>query len=82
MAMAAPPEAQRVPASAVVPGDTVVAAVGPNWVIADIQLRRVRGSEHPLVWIKARQGIRFWQPWVFLDETVTIIPSLAAREAD
>jgi len=71
--------AQRLPVSAVVEGDTVFDVFGGTKRIVDIQLRRVRGSAAPLVWIKTEPGIRHWEPWCFLDEEVTVLPSIEAR---
>lgn len=73
------PEAQRVPASAVVVGDAAFDHFGNPRRITDIKVQQVRGT-YPLLWIQTQARPRYWEPWCFLDEEVTIIPSLRARE--
>ena len=71
--------AQRLPISAVVVGDAVFDTFGGTKRLVDIKLMRVRGSAAPMVWIKTEPGIRLWEPWCFLDEEVTVLPSIEAR---
>jgi hypothetical protein len=73
------PTAQRMPAWALVPGDSIYDTLGTPHRIVWLDVRRVRGSDQPLLWIK-RDDQHFNEPFVFLDEEVTILPSLRARE--
>lgn len=73
------PQAQRIPAHAVVVGDAAFDTFGNPRRITAIKLQRVRGT-FPMLWIQTQARPHFWEPWCFLDEEVTVTPSLRARE--
>lgn len=69
--------AQRIPVSAVIPGDQVFDTLGHPKTVTAI---KVTGTKHlPHVSIKTSAYPDLWEPWCFLDEEVTIIANLEAR---
>lgn len=72
------PDAQRIPAYAIEVGDHVFDASGREHRITDMKVTAPR-FETPMIWIRRDDRPGYWEPWVFIDEEVTIRPSLEAR---